>query len=113
MRHQFIRAERLNSGTRRWLKCDKARWATEFEDPIEAATARSEAIAFCGDQECNGFAPSTGDHRRQRVDFGVDVMRPKLMLDIAADEDLILDGEHGHTNARWPVHTRSLAYIPS
>lgn len=112
MRHQLVSSER-DKGTA-WLSLEAhgAVWASEFKDPVKARATGREALPRAYNHDCNSRSLSSTCHRRQGVDFGMNVVGPKAVLDIASRMDVALHRQHCRSNLRLSMNKCAFSDAP-
>lgn len=88
------------------MKCNESVCPTEFEDPIQAPTARGEAVPLCGNKNADGRTFARSRHRSKGIDLSMHIMGAKNVLDVAASVDIPLRGKDGGTHPSFPEDPR-------
>jgi hypothetical protein len=110
--HELLSAQRVDRRFGSTLERDTTIGAAELEDPIQARPARCKTIPFAGDHYRFGLAMSGRNHRSQRVDLRVHVVRPEAVLNVASGEYAPLRREHGCPDRGPAVHVRTIPDRP-
>jgi len=97
---------------RELLDQDKTIRPTELEDPVKTCPTRCEQFPLGGDEDRHQLVPSGGHQSPNGRNFGMDIMRTKVMLDIASGVDLSRLIYGGATNARTTEYPAVLTGSP-